>query len=362
MPSRRQFIAGVLAAGVAPAPGWAEAGRPRYVSAARKPDQTYALIGLTNEAKIAFDLPLPARGHAAAAHPHRSEAVMFARRPGIYALVINCVSGVPIVQLDAPPGRHFYGHCAFSGDGTLLFTTENDFDRAVGIVGIWDATKGYTRIGEFHSGGVGPHDIRVMPDGVSLVVANGGIETHPETGRAKLNLPTMRPNLATLGLDGAPLALTELDETLHKNSIRHLATGLDGSVAFAMQWQGDAFEHPPLIGLRRPDSSVVLLEADLASQQRMQGYAGSIAMDDTGRVATTSPRGGLCQVFDTASGELTTSVALTDVCGVALSDTGFAVTTGQGFVSLDVGLTDQALSRFDLQWDNHLIDIRIPKA
>ncbi|MEM6481390.1 MAG: DUF1513 domain-containing protein [Pseudomonadota bacterium] len=357
MPDRRRFLAGAIAASFTPAPTWAEAGSPRYVSAARKEDGSYALFGLTEHVQIAFEVPLPGRGHAAAAHPRRPEAVMFARRPGTYAIVIDCVSGAPLARLAAPSRRHFYGHGAFSGDGSLLFTTENEYEQAIGLVGIWDTTRGYARIGEFRSGGLGPHDIRALSDGATLVVANGGIETHPASGRAKLNLPTMRPNLTILDLDGDVLSMTELDPALRQNSIRHLATGPDGAVAFAMQWQGDAFDHPPLIGIRKPDETVTLLEADLVSHQRMQGYAGSIAMDHFGRVAVTSPRGGRCQVFDGSTGQTLSNVALPDVCGVALSEAGFAVTTGHGLVSMNVGMPEDRGAYFDVQWDNHLVDI-----
>ena len=53
------------------------------------------------------------------------------------------------------------------------------------------------------NGSFGPHEIRLLPQGDTLVVANGGIETHPDSGRSKLNLPTMRPNLAYITIDGA---------------------------------------------------------------------------------------------------------------------------------------------------------------
>ena len=36
----------------------------------------------------------------------------------------------------------------------------------------------------------------LMPDGETFVVANGGIETHPDYGRAELNLETMDPSVA----------------------------------------------------------------------------------------------------------------------------------------------------------------------
>ena len=45
---------------------------------------------------------------------------------------------------------------------------------------------GTSRIGELASFGVGPHEVVLMPDGATLVVANGGIRTHPDRDRAKL--------------------------------------------------------------------------------------------------------------------------------------------------------------------------------
>jgi len=190
MANRRAFLAGMVATGLAPKATWADVGKPAYLSAARRLDGEFVLCGLSDGGRITFEVSFPARGHAAAAHPIRAEAVAFARRPGTFAIVINCASGVHVAQLQAPEGRHFYGHGAFSVDGSKLFTTENDYGAGRGIVGVWDATSGYQRIGEFDSGGVGPHDIKPMPGGDLLVVANGGIETHPETGRTKLNIPT----------------------------------------------------------------------------------------------------------------------------------------------------------------------------
>ena len=47
-----------------------------------------------------------------------------------------------------PTDRHFYGHGVFASDGHLLFTTENDFAAEAGVIGIWDVTGGFKRIGE----------------------------------------------------------------------------------------------------------------------------------------------------------------------------------------------------------------------
>ena len=351
MATRRSFIAGMLSTGLVPKPTWADAGNPAFLSAAMKPDGRYVLCGFSKNGAITFEIALPDRGHAAAAHPKMPEAVAFARRPGTYAIVLDCRTGQTKARLEAPVGRHFYGHGTFSADGDLLFTTENDYEKAAGVVGVWDALNNYARVGEFSSGGIGPHDIKLMPDGETLVVANGGIETHPETGRTKLNLNSMRSNLSYLSLDGAIKDRVELASDHQRNSIRHLAVSDRGDVAFAMQWQGDLTDNLPLLGVHSLRRRHLHLYDD-ASVRAMQGYLGSIAFNsDTNQIATTSPRSGVVQVF--GSDGLHHSYNLADVCGVATGGSGFIVTTGTGIVRA----FETSDNKHHLAWDNHLIEI-----
>lgn len=359
MPSRRGFLSGLMAASIAPVPSWAEAGAPEFLAAGRGLDGAYALCGLTNEGHIAFQIPLPERGHAAAAHPSRPEAVAFARRPGTFALVIDCRSGAILAQLDAPAERHFYGHGAFSSDGRYLYTTENAFEEGQGRIGIWDATRGYRRLGEVWSGGVGPHEILRVPGAETLVVANGGIDTHPDSGRVKLNLPDMDPNLTYLGADGAIVETHRLAADWHMNSIRHLAVRGDGLVAAAMQWQGTEADVPPLLMTHRMGASPVTHTFAPGDHRRMQGYAGSVAFSGDGRqVAISSPRGGVVQVFDAATGAPVTMIAAEDVCGLARSARGIFVTAGTGRVwRLEPGEPLAGLSHHGLAWDNHAVAI-----
>lgn len=353
---RRHFIAGLLAAGLVPKPTWADAGSPSFLSAAATPDGTFVLCGIAADLCITFQRPLPARGHAAAAHPTKPEAVAFARRPGTYAVVIDCVTGSQKAMLEAPTGRHFYGHGAFSSDGDLLYTTENDFEAGRGRIGVWDVRRGYERVAEWDSGGVGPHDIKRMPDSDVLVVANGGIDTHPDTGRTKLNIPTMQPNLAYVA-DGVVIETATVPPELHKNSIRHLAVRHDGSVAFGMQWQGDGHVHA-LVGLHRRGEPILLMQAASDRVRQMDGYVGSIAFSSDGQViAATSPRGGLVQLYDTDTLLLKDEVAIADVCGVAQFGTGFAVTSGAGAVMRIAGQSSAHQVYDSLAWDNHVVGL-----
>ncbi len=358
MTNRRHFLAGLAAASLAPATGWASVGAPAFLAAGLFPDGSFRLAGLDEGGDILFSLPLPARGHAAAAHPRKAQAVAFARRPGTFALVIDCATGRELARLQAPEGRHFYGHGTFTADGTRFFATENDYEAGEGRISVWDATS-FERLGEVSSGGVGPHDMRLMPDGKSLVIANGGIETHPETGRTKLNLPVMQPNLTYLDLSGNLLERVELPGDSHKNSIRHLSVRNDGLVGFAMQWQGSQTKHPPLLGLHRRGAPPQLLSAPEDFQNTLQGYAGSIAFSASGtEVAITCPRGNALHLFDVVGGSFTRAFELEDVCGLGAGPDGLVFTTGTGTFGAVDGLRARVLARPDCQWDNHLIPIR----
>jgi hypothetical protein len=346
-PNRRLFLAG-LGALALPRPSWADAGSPAWLAAA-KTGEDYVLHGLSETGESLFALPLPARGHAAAAHPTLPRAVAFARRPGTYAIVLDCVSGAETHRLTPPPGRQFNGHGAFSEDGALLYTSEVVAEGSAGRIGLWE-TKGFTRIGEWPSGGIGPHDMKRRSNG-GLIIANGGIQTDPGD-RSKLNIETMAPNLTLVSESGEILEQGALPADLHQASIRHLALTETG-VAFAMQWEGEPSEIVPLLGHWVPGMDPVLFPAPEAEALRMKGYAGSIARARDGRLAITSPKGGAVQVFD-GEGRFLATHARADVCGASALGTGFVVSDGNGAIlALDEELT--LLSRQDLAWDNHMV-------
>jgi len=356
MTTRRTFLATLLAAGAVPRVGWSAVGSPSYLAAARQLDGSFTLFGLDADGNVAFRIPLPARGHAGAGHPSRAEAVAFARRPGAFALVLDCSTGVVRHRLAPPEGRQFNGHGVYIHEGALLLTSEQRADDSVGVIGLWDVEAGYRRIGEFASGGIGPHDIRLMPDGISVVVANGGIATDP-TDRTKLNVPTMRPNLTYLDLDGATLEQLELEPGMSKNSIRHLTVRNDGLVGFAMQWEGEDGAAPPLLGLHRLGRPPVLAEAPLAHELAMQGYAGSIAFSGDGaEIAITSPRGGRLHRFS-ADGVFLGAVSRSDVCGLARRPDGFLASDGLGGLMAVSSEEASPLARIDCAWDNHIVSL-----
>ena len=277
------------------------------------------------------------------AHPQRPEAVAFARRPGRYAYVIDCLTGSHPARLNLPQGHHFYGHGCFSADGNHLFTTENDYETARGMIDIWDVTQGYRRVGQFDSGGIGPLEMLLRLDAPGLVAANGDIETHPDSGRAKLNLSSKHPNLSNLSFDGVLQQQMEPPAELHQNSIRHLAMRADGGVGFAMPWQGDLGDDVPIVDMFRPGTEPALLGGDDPRPRNLKGYGGSIALARDGNsLAVSAPRGGVAQILDTATGSPHRKHRLADVCRLAPFASSFVASTGTGAIAT---LTDTDASR-----------------
>ena len=326
----------------------ADAGGKHYVS------------GFKQRGDAHFSLPLPERGHAMAFHPARHEMVVFARRPGRFAVVIDDEEGVALHRIDAEPDRHFYGHGAFSPDGRVLFATENDYESGQGVIGLYDAGERYQRLGEYPSHGIGPHELILMPDGKTLAIANGGIRTHPDHGRAKLNIDDMTPSLVFADiangqhLDQAGLPQAQL-------SIRHLAMLADDRVAVAMQYEGPKTDQLPLVAIY-DGAGLRTLEAPEAIQRRMRHYGGSVAVDRAGEIiAVSAPRGNLVTFWDGRDGRYLTSADIRDGSGVAPTDQPgtFVLTGGEGDIRIarplknDVSKTELS-GLVSARWDNHL--------
>ncbi len=285
-------IAGGLAWPLVPGVARAGAGRRLFLSARglnAEAKGAYRASGFDGAGRVVFDIPIPARGHALAVHPHKPVAVLFARGPGTFARTIDFARGTLIASFETPADRHFFGHGAFSPDGTLLYATENDFARGRGVIGIYDAATGFRRLGELATRGIGPHELRVA--GNTLVIGNGGILTHPDKPRAKLNRDTMKPSLVYIDRrDGRRIAELSLPASLHQLSIRHLSIGPRGAVAFGMQYQGPSADSVPLVGIREPGGPLRPFAEPEWITRAMKNYCASVEFDATGSVvAATSP-------------------------------------------------------------------------
>ncbi|PTW59066.1 hypothetical protein C8N35_108102 [Breoghania corrubedonensis] len=367
---RRLLLAGAgaaLLAGLAPRQLAAmEANDTLFLSARKEGDSGYAVVVFTPDGKDVVRVPLPGRGHDVTLHAASGRAVAFARRPGTFAAAFDVLGKRAPVFFSSPEERHFYGHGVYSPDGKLLYATENDFENGQGFIGVYDTSDGYRRIAEFASGGVGPHEVLLAPDGRTLVVANGGMETHPDYGRTILNLPTMKPTLALIDrLTGEIIACHDLGESERLSSIRHMTIDGHGSVWFGCQFQGGKTERPQLVGRLKRGDEPELMSAPQDILRGFNNYIGSVMTSRDGEtIATSSPRGGQVVYWNAASGEILGRDRVVDGCGVAPRPSNdFLISDGAGELLAggpgDGGKPAVIARNSSVAWDNHMVGFRV---
>jgi hypothetical protein len=359
---RRSLLADAgmaLAAGLMPRQAAALATSEALVLApAMRADGNYAVMVFGERGGLIREIALPARAHDLAVHPESGRAVVFARRPGTFAVAFDILGRVGPQVFVARADRHFFGHGAYSTDGKLLFATENDFSAGEGVIGIYDATDAYKRIGELPTRGVGTHEAILLSDGKTLAIANGGIETHPDYGREMLNIPTMDPSLAFVDLDGHLLAQYRLPPEIHQLSIRHMAVGADGKIWFGTQWEGDPLETPSLVGRASLEDGLELVETPERELNDMRRYVGAMAASRDGTlISASAPRGGYVCHFSAETGRYVGRTKIADSSGITgYGEKSIIASNGEGLIAETEadGVSRDVVSERGIAFDNHL--------
>jgi hypothetical protein len=323
------------------------------VAARREADGSFAAVVLDEAGELLFSESLDGRGHDIALSPDRRLAVYFARRPGRFALVVDLDKRARRLAFAPPPGHHFHGHGFFSPDGRLLYASENGADEENGTLGIYDVEAGFIRVGDYSTGGIGPHEALLLPDGRTVVIANGGMLTHPDDERLVLNLATMEPSLAYIDLaTGDVVDRVSLAADLHQVSLRHMGIDGEGEVWIGGQYQGPPTDKVPLVVRHKRGRDPVPIAASPEVYASLRQYVGSVSPNGDGSlIATTSPRGGVVIEWDARTGNVVSQRTLADVCGVAPEGSGFLVSDGFGQLYEEDGLLRSYPST---AWDNHL--------
>lgn len=306
-----------------------------------------------------FEHAVPSRGHAIAHNHDATSAAFVARRPGRWIEIIDLTHMKPLSSLAAPAGRHFSGHACYNAQGNRLLVGGNDYDGKRGVVLVYDMhAQRYVK--EFSSYGLDPHELALMPDDKTLVVANGGIETHPDFERIKLNLPTMAPSLAYIDIETGRL-IEQVRPPHHQLSLRHLTLLPDGRVVVGAQYEGSPNDNPPLVFIHQAGSLLTPLAAH-PEQERTQlnRYVASVTSSINGQwIATSSPRGNRISLWSGENLKWVRDVMLPDVAGIRFAPQGSLLLCSSGNGSLYAVETPEWAPRLikrseHIQWDNHL--------
>ena len=321
-----------------------------FASAFRGRDGAYGVATLSEAGEIIDTVTLPARAHGMAFSSKTGLTVAFARRPGTFFVAFDPRSRRPPVVINTPEGRHFYGHGQFSPDGTILYASENDFDANRGVIGLYDARDGFRRLGEYDAHGIGTHDMTVSADGAMIVIANGGIETHPDFGRTKLNIDRMEPSLVLLDCaTGSLIQKHSLPDRLKQLSTRHVDLGNDGRIWFACQYEGPRNDLPPLAGYFSKGDDLRFVDLPDETTGRLANYVGAIAVNrKAGIVGLTSPNGNAFVTLDEKNGAVLSETTVREAAGVAASAKGTIASSYDGHFAGKLS---------NVAWDQHIVRI-----
>lgn len=306
---------------------------------------------------------LPGRGHDALALAGKPGHVLFvSRRPGTYLLEVDMLNGQITRQLEAASDSHFYGHAAQSADGKLIFTTENHFATGQGRIGVRDSDT-YQLLASYPSGGIGPHQLALMPDGQHVVIANGGILTHPDKPRKKLNIASMQPNLSYLHLASGKLVAT-CKPPHHQLSLRHLDVNAAGQVFVGAQFEGTRTHQLPLLYTHEGKGQLVPFTASDDQWRGMRQYTASVQVQQQGDLLTVSaPRGDQITYWHVGERRYLGSDKFKDVAGLSLLGSAAFASNGRGQLwrrgDAQPVTADQGAVFDGLRFDNHMIALRV---
>ncbi|WP_419905732.1 DUF1513 domain-containing protein [Kiloniella sp.] len=364
--NRRQFIAGLASSGIftsallplakiSNASPATQSSPPAFIAARKDKSGHYSAAVLDDRGSILFSERLNDRGHATTISPNKKLAVVFARRPGRFALVLDLLNLKKRTAFTPPEGHHFFGHGFFSNDGKLLYATENDYENERGIIGIYDAADNFKRVSQIETYGIGPHEALLMSDGTTIAVANGGILTHPDYPRQKLNISTMEPSISYLDArDGKLLSRARLPREFYQLSLRHMAESGDGTLWIGGQYEGSPTDSLSLVASQRPGKQILPI-SDPKTYIGMNHYIGSVAVNASGTlVATSAPRGNAIALWNSADGTLAKTIQRQDAGGVAGFGESFVISDGSG----NLWQEERAIHQnSDYAWDNHLTSL-----
>ena len=185
-----------------------------------KQQYVLALLNLDTESPHAETIPLSFLGHGIVLSPQdRFRAAVFEKKgPG--ACLVDLRERCVLRPIPTPASRRFYGHGAYSADGSLLYATESLIeDDFAGVLSVRDA-ESLRELGCVPTHGASPHDCLLIDEGKTLVVSNGG---GPKDGGAQ-------PCVCYIELStGKLLDKVVLDSPLHNTG--HLGLSRRGDLA-----------------------------------------------------------------------------------------------------------------------------------
>jgi hypothetical protein len=268
-------------------------------------------------------------GHGLAPHPREPRRAVVFEKKGPGCCEVDLQAGIVTRRITTPKERAFYGHGAFSGDGGLLFATENRLDTREGLICVRDG-RTYQERGQFPTYGKSPHDCHLIDEGRTLVITNGGgtiDETAAEAAPsvtfvdARTTKLLERLTFETPRINAGHLALTRKRDLVTISAPREgLPTSAQGAVT-----------------IRAGRGRFATMTEPAAVVERMIGESLSLCIDEASAVvAVTNPDGNIVTFWDLGRGSFVKRIDLPAPRGLTktLDEAYLVLSYGAGTVTL----------------------------
>ncbi|MGH1440684.1 MAG: DUF1513 domain-containing protein [Cellvibrionaceae bacterium] len=335
------------------------------LSAAKDKQGLHYLIAITEQGQLYFKIPIAERAHDSIYNPLTQQAIFFGRSPSRHIYIVD-IQGQPVLSvIKAPRQRHFYGHGVFDKEYRYLYTVENDVQKGLGLIGVYDSSADYKRIGEFSTGGIGPHQTILLSDNRTLVVANGGLLKSLPQSKSALSQNAFDSSLAYI--DTQTGRVIDRYKTAFKQlSLRHISCNERDDVFIGAQSYRET-DTPLLFSQKYGRNLEPFIAEDTVWKSHNRYTASLVVKGDT--LTLSSPRGNMISFWDVNEYRYLSSLYSPDAAGLAITPThhpgssqalssqALYATNGSGaFMQLNT-FTGAVIKRYNnegLAWDNHL--------
>lgn len=255
------------------------------------------LINLDGERKKARLIATSFLPHAITIDPNDPTKAAVFEKKGPGACCVDLAAGRVIRPLRSPAERHFYGHGAYSADGSLVYATESYLnDEHRGALVVRDA-KTFEEVGTVPTFGTAPHDCLLLDDGTTMVVTNGG---GPLKGGAM-------PSITYVDLKTETL-LEEVRLKAPRFNTGHLAVSSRGDLAVVSAPRDGLPGKGPGLGavsLKPQGLSIDTMRKPKKVADRMKGETLSVLIHEPDdRVFATHPAGDMVTVWSMSERKL----------------------------------------------------------
>lgn len=252
--------------------------------------------------------------HGVSPNPVKPERAILFEKQGPGCCEIDLKTGRVLTTITTIKERKFYGHGAWSLDGSKVYCTETEMDTYKGVVVVRDGAT-FKELGKFPTFGEAPHDMHMIDGGKTLAITNGGAALGATGDEAA-------PSVTFVDIASEKL-LERVTFPNEKLNAGHLAiTSGKGLAIVSAPRDGVPNQASAQGGITlRPKDGKTLTMGDPADiTAKMLGETLSVAIHEpTGTVAATNPAGNIVTFWNLNEQRFIKAMEMTRPLGVALT-------------------------------------------